>query len=229
MKYLLRAWFASSLLVPAAILAASFEGKITMKMTSAKDKPQEINYSIKGDKVRMEFPNQKDAGGMIIDTTKREMMMIMNEQKMYMTMAMPDAAAKEIEKKKENMDLEKTGETEKILGYTATKYISTSDGTKTDMWLAEGLGAFMGYSQHNPMGRGGVQGQHKGWEKALAGKELFPLRVIGRDGAGKENFRMEVTAIDKKTLPDSLFAPPDGYQKFDMGGMMRGMIPGRGR
>jgi hypothetical protein len=40
---------------------------------------------------------------------------------------------------------------------------------------------------------------------------------------------MEVTAIDKKSLPDSLFVPPDGYQKFDMGGMMRGMIPGRGR
>src|SRR5262245_43256694 len=138
MKHLLRASLASCLLVPAAVFAASFEGNITMKMTSPKDKdkPQEVKYSVKGDKVRMEFPNQKESAGMIMDTSKREMMMIMTDQKMYMTMAMPDEMKREIEKKAENAELQKTGETEKILGYTATKYVSTSEGTKTDLWLA---------------------------------------------------------------------------------------------
>jgi hypothetical protein len=55
------------------------------------------------------------------------------------------------------------------------------------------------------------------------------MRVVGKDG--RDTFRMEVTAIEKTSLPDSLFSPPPGYQKFDMGGMMKGMmkgmIPGR--
>ena len=92
--------------------------------------------------------------------------------------------------------------------------------------LAEGLGAFMAPSGGNPMG-GGRSGGGGGqaWERALAGKELFPLRVVSLDKGGKQTFRMEATAIDRKSLPDSLFAPPAGYQKFDMGGMMKGMMP----
>jgi len=35
-----------------------------------------------------------------------------------------------------------------------------------------------------------------------------------------------VTSVDKTSLPDSLFAAPDGWRKFDMGAMMGGMMPG---
>jgi hypothetical protein len=225
MKTSLRVFLASILLVPAALSAASFEGKVSFKMSSGRGEPQQITYNIKGDKVRMEMPGQKTMGGMIMDTTKREMIMIMDEQKTYMVMAVPDLAVDAIEKRGEEVTLEKTGETEKILGYTATKYISTHEGTKTDLWLAEGLGTFMGFNNNNPMG-GRRKSAPQAWERALAGKELFPLRVAGRDKSGKESFRMEVTAIDKTSLPDSLFAPPAGYQKFDMGGMMKGMMKG---
>lgn len=102
----------------------------------------------------------------------------------------------------------------------------------------------MGFNK-NPMGRGRAPSATPAWERALEGKDMFPLRVIGyekgkpRSEKGKsseksrgksaganESFRMEVTAIDKTPLPDSLFNPPAGYKKFDMGGMMKGMIPG---
>ena len=227
MKQFPRLLLASALLAPAAIFAASFEGKVSFKMTTGRGQGQEMHYNIKGDKIRMEMTGQKGMGGMIMDTSKKEMIMIMDEQKMYMTMQIPEAAAQAIEKKGENATLEKTSETEKILGYTATKYIATNQDTKTEMWLAEGLGKFTGFSNQNPMGgrRGGTAAA-PAWERALAGKELFPLRVVGLDKGGKENFRMEVTAINKESLPDTLFAPPAGYQKLDMGGMMKGMIPG---
>jgi hypothetical protein len=95
------------------------------------------------------------------------------------------------------------------------------------MWLAEGLGTFMSFNQSNPMaggrsGRGGAQ-PSQDWERALAGKELFPLRVVSKDKSGKDSFKMEATAINKQTLPDSLFTPPASYQKLDMG-MMKGMM-----
>jgi hypothetical protein len=223
MKTPLRLLLASLFLIPAALSAASFEGKVSFKMTSGREKSQDITYNIKGDKVRMEIPGQKSMGGMIMDTTKKEMTMIMDAQKTYMVMAIPQAAIEAGGKNNEDVTLEKTGETEKILGYTATKYVTTHEGQKTDLWLAEGIGTFMGFN-NNPMGgrRGAAP---KAWERALAGKELFPLRVVGRDKSGKESFRMEATAIDRTRLPDELFAPPAGYRKFDMGGMMKGMIP----
>lgn len=174
-----------ALALPAAVCAASFEGKVNFKMTTD-GKAQDMVYNITGDKIRVEMPGTKGLGGMIIDTTKKETTVIMDEQRMYMTMAMPEANAAARTEKGEEVKLEKTNETAKILGYTATKYISTHEGTVTEMWLAEGLGTFM-FSGGNPMagGRRGGGPAPQAWERALAGKDLFPLRVVGKTGGGK--------------------------------------------
>lgn len=233
MKNLLRFLFASTLALPVALCAASFEGKVFFKVTDAKGKTAEMSQSIKGDKMRMESPG-KAKGAMIVDGSKKEMLMMMDDEKMYMVMAVPDAAVEAGKQAKEEATIEKTSTTEKILGYTATKYISTDkDGSKTELWLAEGLGSFMSMNQGG--GGGGMFGGGRGskpsptWERALSGTELFPLRVVIKDKKDKETFRQEVTSIEKQKLPDTLFVPPEGYQKFDMGGMMKGMIPGFGK
>jgi hypothetical protein len=227
MKNCLRLLCASLLLASAGFAASAFEGTVNFKISDPKEKPMDMSYSIKGDKLRLDMAGMKDAGVMIVDMKKKEMMMIMKEEKMYMTMALSDVE----EAAKKNADespLEKTSETERILGYTATKYISTDKKkkTSTDLWLAEGVGSFVSMSSG-----GGRSSKSAGrnWEKLLAGKDLFPLRVVEKDKSGKETYRMDVTAIEKKSLPDSLFAAPAGYEKFDMGGMMKGMIPGFGK
>lgn len=236
MKSFLRLVLASALLAPAALLAASFEGRISYKITAPREKPMEMHHSIKGDKIRMEMPGRSEGGSMIMDAKKKEMIMLMDSEKMYMTMQLPDAT-EAASKRGEEVKLEKTDVTEKILGYTATKYLVTSGNTKSEMWLAEGIGTFMGMGNTSAGGGGGglfggrkkSSSSTKGWEQALAGKELFPLRVVELDKAGKETFRMEVTAIKKESLADTLFNPPADYTKFDMGGMMKGLIPGLGR
>jgi len=236
MKSFLRLLVAGVLLAPAALLAASFEGKISYKLTSPREKVMEMHQSIKGDKMRTEMPGAKEGGSMILDAKKKEMIMLMDSQKMYMTMQIPEGSDV-TGGRADDVKIEKTNVTEKILGYTATKYIATHDTTKSEMWLAEGIGTFMGMGNNSSGGGGGglfggrkkADSGAKSWEKALAGKDLFPLRVVELDKAGKERFRMEVTAIKKESLPDSLFTPPADYQKFDMGGMMKGLIPGLGR
>ncbi|HUR60607.1 MAG TPA: DUF4412 domain-containing protein [Opitutaceae bacterium] len=220
---------AGLLLAPAVISAAEFEGKVTFKMTSGKDKAQDIRYAIKNGKFRIELPGQAGMGGLIVDPVKRESVVLMDQQKMYMVMAIPDAKATDAKAGKgDGATLEKTGETEKILGYTAEKYISKTADATTELWLAEGLGTFVGFGNSNPMGgrRGGSAPATQAWERALAGKEMFPLRVVSRDHANKETFKLEATSIDKTGLPDAMFTPPADYQKFDMGGMMKGMMPG---
>jgi hypothetical protein len=231
MKKFLTCFVASALLAPGAVFAAAFEGKVNFALSTGRGQPQQISYSLKGDKIRIEMPGQKGMGGLIMDPVKKETLIIMDEQKMYMVMAMPDVQAQAAEAKPGDVKLEKTGQKEKILGYDTEKYISTYQDTTTELWLAEGLGTFMSFSQGNPMaGRGGGGAQpSQAWERALAGKELFPLRVTSKDKSGKETLKMEATAINKQTLSDSLFTPPAGYQKLDMGGMMKGMMPGVGR
>ena len=218
---------AAAALAPVTALAAAFEGKVSFTLNTGQGQSQPINYSMKGDKIRIEMPGQKGMGGLIVDPAKKEALVLMDEQKMYMAMAMPDVQAQAAEAKPGEVKLEKTGQKEKILGYDAEKFISTYQGTTTELWLAEGLGSFLSFNPGNPMSGGrGATSPSQEWERALAGKALFPLRVISKDKAGQETFKMEATAINKQALPDSLFVPPAGYQKFDLGGMMKGLMPG---
>jgi hypothetical protein len=171
-----------------------------------------------------------------MDTSKMEMLMLMTEQQMYMVMPMKQQVEQAMEKQGVGTaDVEVTGKTETILGYKCNQILVKDKGTVTEVWAAEGLGAFMGLGGGGPMGGGGGMfgGGRRGgggganaakWEEALKGKGGFPLRVISRDAAGKQTFKMEATKIEPGSLSDSLFSPPEGYQKFampDMGGMFR--------
>jgi hypothetical protein len=73
-------------------------------------------------------------------------------------------------------------------------------------------------------GPGGGSSAPQGWESALAGKGVFPLRVVTNAG-GKETFRMEATNIEKASQPQELFSAPSDFK--NLSDMMRGMgMPG---
>lgn len=215
----------AALAAPAVLGAASFEGQVRMKISDARGRSHEMEQRIKEGRVRTEMNTGKgETMAVIMDLPKREMIMLMPEQHMYMVHALPDptavAGADDAE-----FSFEKTGETEKILGYTCTKYLAKSKDATTDVWVTEELGRFAGLGNGpGPMGMGRrAAAPQAAWEKALAGKDFFPLRVVSHDAKGKENFRLEALSVDKSTQPDALFTPPADYQKFDMGGMMQGM------
>jgi hypothetical protein len=233
MKYLTRFLLTAALLLPVALSAAStFEGELRMQMTSGKEKPFDIDYFLKGGKARI-VPQlgQKGSMAMIMDTTKMEMTMLMPEQKMYMVTSIK-SATEEAAKQAGTADVvpERTGRKEKILGYTCEEYLLKSkDGTSSAIWVTDEIGAFAGLGGGGMSGGRGRGPTAQAWENAFAGKNQFPMRVIGLDKKGVENFRMEVTKIEKKSLPDADFLPPAGYQKFEMppmGDMMKGMMKG---
>ncbi len=238
---------ACALVVPAALTAATFEGKVTMQMSSGqKAGAQDMTYSIKDDLVRIDMQikdkSGKSAGGMggmIMDAKKQEMIMLMPQQQMYMvhSLAAPTGqpgAAHEGADKVPEYSLDKTGETETILGYKCEKFVMKTDKSSTAMWLTSELGGFMGSGSGGMGGFGGRRGsgsqQAQAWEKALAGKNMFPMRVVGSSPDGKESFRMEVTAVEKQSLPASDFQVPAGWRKFEMPNMeemMKSMGGGR--
>ena len=220
MNLLLRLLAVGTLLTASASFAAdAFQGKVSLAITAAKGKAQTLNYSIKDQKLRMDMDAEGHSVATIMDMSKLEMLMLMAEQKMYMVMPIKKPVEQAMAKQSESTaDIEVTGKTETILGYKCNQILVKDKGTVTEMWVAEGLGVFMGMGS----GGGGPFGGRKGganaakWEEALKGKGGFPLRVISTDPKGKESFRMEATKIEPGTLPDSLFAPPAGYQKFQM-------------
>lgn len=232
MRTPLSACFAAALLLPAAVSAATFEGTVKMKMTGQRGSPTEMTFSLADGRSRIDMQTPDGASpAMLFDAQKQEMTILMPEQRMYMVRPLPKPGETPPgAPSEETASIEKTGETEEILGYDTEKYISRSREGITEIWVTDELGTFMGLGAGGPpMGGRGRRGSSmpEGWANALRGKEAFPLRVVTKDAKGKELFRMEATAVDQRSLPDSTFIPPADYQKFDMGGMMRGMgLPG---
>jgi hypothetical protein len=222
MKLLSRLFAVSALL--AAVQSFAFEGKVSLALTAERDRAMNMDYSLKGQKVRMDMNAEGNQVAMIMDTAKQEMLMLMPDQQMYMVMPMKKAIEQAVQKAGVGTaDVEVTGKTETILGYKCSQILVKDKGTVTEAWVAEGLGAFMGMGSGGGMG-GGMFGGGKPanaakWEEVIKGKGGFPLRVITRDAAGKQVYKMEATKIEAGSLPDSLFVPPAGFQKFSMPGM----------
>jgi Domain of unknown function (DUF4412) len=229
MKLLLRILAVGSLLTAAQSFAAdAFEGKVSLAMTAEKGKTQTMDYTMKGPKLRMDINAEGHRMSNIMDMTKMEMLMLMPEEKMYMVHSIKQPVEQAMEKQGESTAvIEVTGKTETILGYKCNQILVKDKGTVTEMWAAEGLGAFMGMGSGGGSPFGGKKGNANAakWEEALKGKGGFPLRVITLDAKGKQTFKMEATRIEPGPQPDSLFVPPSDYQKLDMGKMM---MPGLG-
>lgn len=199
--------------------AASFEGKVKMKMTNGRSE-HALTYSMKGGLVRTDFEiSNGQTASAILDVGRDQMTMLMPAQQMYMVMPMRRTAAA-AGHDPADVQLEKTSETEKILGYTCTKYLVKSKEGTTEVWATDQLGTFMGLGAvGNPMS--GRQAPAAAWEKVLKDKNFFPLRVVGGDKSNA--FKLEAVAVEKQSIPDSVFSPPADYRKFDLGG-----FPGMG-
>jgi hypothetical protein len=229
MNPLLRLFAVAVLFTASLSHAASFEGKVTLAMTTGKNQ-QVLDYSIKGTAIRIDMAAQGQSFATIMDLQKMEMLMLMSEQKMYMVMPIKDKVEKAVDESlAKQPNIEKTGRTETILGYKCDEYLSKDGNVTTEIWIAEGLGAFMGLGSSGGMGDmfgGSKKKAAAGWEEKFKGKPGFPLRVISRDAKSKETFKMEATKIEPGTLSPALFQAPAGWQKFqmpNMGGMLQGL------
>jgi len=227
MKPLLRLLAAGTLwlTVASSPAASTFEGKISQAISAGKKGgTQTLDYAIKGQKLRLDITVEDTQVTTITDMDKLEVIILMPEQKQYMVQPVKKPLEQAAAKAGENTaELEMTGKTETILGYNCSQALIKDKGTVTELWLVEGLAAFPGLGAP----AGGKKGAHVAkWEEALKGKSGFPLRVISRDAKGKETFKMEATKVEPGPLPDSVFLPPAGYEKFKMpslGDMMKGL------
>jgi hypothetical protein len=212
-----------------------FEGQVMSKMFLG-DKTMENRYSIKGTRNRIEthFPqNSPEARLMqtsvtLMDLSSGTVTMLFPQTKTYMTMNGGEMA-EEMTKgdgKGPSFDFPKvtsTGKTETIAGITCEHWLMDE---KTDVCMAKGLGYFGGGSNNildklkNLALREKIKAQlntNPEFAKFIEGG-AFPLKMAQIEN-GQSKTIMEVTAVERKSLDDSLFNVPADYKKSEIPGM----------
>lgn len=221
----------AAIFAPVAVVAASFEGKVAMEMSSGQGETTPMTFSIRPGASRIDISTQGHDVSVILDQTKGEMTILMPERSMYLVRPLPAANPTTPQSSKpDSVQVEKTDVHEKILGYDTVKYTAkTKEGGTTEAWVTDQLGTFLGLGNGGgPMGGGRPNGPGQLiWQDAFRGKDAFPLRVTTKNAQGFQIFRLEAISVEKKSLPDTVFTPPAGFQKLDMQNMMHGMgMPG---
>jgi hypothetical protein len=116
----------------------------------------------------------------------------------------------------------KTGKFDTVAGYKCENWDIASDHREGTACVADEGASWFSI----PMT--GIPTEHLWMAELLDGKH-FPLRFIGyaHDGTTEEN-RIEVTKVEKKTLPATEFEYPPTYRVVDLAQMMAGLgaLPG---
>jgi hypothetical protein len=219
---------ALGLLASGPAAAQQFEGVVTMTVQGGRT--GELTQMYKAGKVRTEMKGPEGQSGvMLMEPGKSGMTMIMPSEKMYMVMdpaMMGGRAPRDTTPPK----ITKLGTSETIAGKSCDNYRVESQQVH-EVCAAKGMGFFGGMGGGPMMGgRGPGGGQGGGGMPAFASEKMmaefkegfFPLRISRVEGE-KKTVAMEVTTIEEKPLPSSLFEVPEGYTKMDMPMGMPGM------
>lgn len=210
----------SLLLAPLALTAATFEGQIDMKMTEGRQSFN-VSYQTKANHLRivMPVPGMGESAA-IVNLEEGKILTLIPQMRAYMEIPFDTTANAVASQTTKAGELKKTDEITEILGYTCTKYLYDDNEGTVEIWATDQLGQFVSMPKGNPMQGGGAA--KAGWESAISG-DFFPMRLVALDQRSRERLRWEVTAVKPMSLPDSLFTVPEGYQPFNMGGLMQGL------
>lgn len=244
---LLAASTASALSTDALTILHRFEGEIDAVVKEAKSPdPLSIALRVKNDRLRVNLPEKlaRRAGPMggapnyvIFDAPAKSLSLVSDAQKQVMVFDLdknaealkglggaPSASTPAGTPKAPAAKLTKTGRVESVAGISCEDWDVTTDHREASLCVAEQGVSWL----RLPLT--GIPTERLWMTELLDGKH-FPLRFVGyaKDGSTEEA-RVEVTKLDKKTLPASDFETPPGYQVIDLAQMLQGLrgLPGAG-
>lgn len=221
-----------------SFLGTDFEGEITANVTSksasAAQKgpsgPMSVVFGIHKPKFRIDASGSgTPSGGIIIDPQQKKAWTLIPAQKMAMVLdfdkmkamkgqipGLPNAPKTAPGAPATPPKIDKTGKTEVVAGYSCEIWNITSETTKAEACMAEGI-TWVDLTDL------GFASPEFTAAAVASGANHFPLRVVAYDAKGAEQTRMEVTKVDKKKLDDARFVVPPDYRVVDMAQMMGGL------
>jgi len=210
----------------AAPAFAQFEGEITMKMTMREGAGTGKNYISKAG-VRSELDIQGNKMPMKMTTLMRtatpDVVYLINDAQKSYTEIDTKKTREQLEKtrgKKEPWIVKKLGK-ESVNGYSSEHVLITRGDDKSEMewWTSKDIAGLSYESMRGLMRRNADNDE--GIMKALkdAGAEGFTVKMITREkGNPNPVMTMEMTKVEKRSVPAALFEIPAGYKKAE--GMM---------
>ena len=228
----------------AAGALANFEGEIGLSAKSAKERKPipPMTLTVKKTKFRFDVPEGIESGPrlgkqvhVILNAPEKKLFMVMDEQKMVMTMDLdklgeqmksfkaPGApAAPSQPANVEPPKVTKTGHADTVAGYRCEDWdIVSAKGERAKVCVSSESASWF------ELPTIGLPTEHA-WARELFDGHHLPLRLVGYDASGAEDGRLEITKIEKKPVADALFEIPAGYRTLDMGAMMKGLAGGMG-
>lgn len=191
--------------------AQSFEGVIEFKKQTTTDTVNYI-YHIKGDKVRLDeigSKSKKVEGSFIIDLKTNSMLSLSHDRKMYIEQASGTPAV--VTGKPE---VKKTDNVKTIQGMKCTEYIVKNPEEKVQVtyWMASNHYDFF-FKLLKVLNR---KDKSAVYVQQITGADgMFPfLSTQVNLETNKEEVKMEVTKVEKKTIDAAKFDVPKDYQKF---------------
>lgn len=223
-----RLGLAALVLAPTALPAQrAFEGTVTYRMT-AEGMTMTMTQMTKGSKVRteMEMPGMPGPMFVLMDMEKELMQTVMPSMGMYMEMNLKQITD-QIEmtpEMRESMgqtpEIERLGTSDEIAGIPCQNYRISQGEHQMEGCIATGMGFFMGGAGGGPAAQGGpLAGLGVDFSKLAAEFTggMMPLRIRMQEN-GAWSTVMEATAVERKSLDDSLFVLPSGLRKMTMPG-----------
>lgn len=198
-------------LAAATSFPQSFEGVIEFRESRIADTIDRVYY-IKGDKVRLDEIGKKSGkveGSFIVNLKTNSMISISHDRKLFIEHGSGSPAIMN-----GKAEITKTKKTKKIHGYNCTEYIvkNTEDNTQITYWIANGKFDFF-LKLLKVLNRKDKSVIYYQQLKGVEGMFPFLSSQVNLE-TGKEEVKMEVTKIQKKTLDTNLFEIPKDYQKF---------------
>jgi len=131
----------------------------------------------------------------------------------------------QMKQKEPEIEVEKTGESKTVSGYSCTKYLVKEDGALvSSVWASSSIPEFdvMRKDMEQFAKRMAVMSKASRKSKGALteGVDGFPMLTETADG-----MRTEVTKIEAAEVPASEFAVPEGYSKEEMPGMPASGMP----
>lgn len=186
----------------------SFEGVISFTKKNGTSESK-YKYYVKGDNVRVEELNADGTiqGIMLVNTTDKTIRALSPERKLYMDVPAKSGFSST------SVSVEKKTTSKTIMEQKCTEWIASSkdEDRLISYWMA-----FDNYDFFIPFLKT-INRKDKQAVYFLAMTEVngaFPMLSIETKSDGTEISRLTVTAIDKKTLEESLFEIPSTYSKM---------------
>jgi hypothetical protein len=167
-----------------------FEGEVTFRVKQG-ETTGDARYRIKDAKVRLEIgPNGGAAGGAIVYDAERYQGAVFDADG---GLVLPLTTAARTDDQTTQAKIERTGKSDTVAGYVCELWKVQDRDRSMDACVVDGVAWGTNYAQL------------VSW---LPRGKFFVLRVIERDGSGKETTRIEATSVVRKPQSDALFVVP---------------------